>query len=462
MIEKVIENIEQNQMFNYGDKVVVGFSGGPDSACLVHVLHTLKERLGIEVIAAHVNHCLRGEEADRDEQYVEEFCKKIGIQCYIKREDIHKVSKENGISCEMAGREIRYEFFQEVLKKVDGQKIAIAHNANDQAETVLMRMMRGAGLEGLVGIKAVRDDIYVRPILTIDRKEIEEYCEVNNLNPRIDKTNLENIFARNKVRLELIPYIQDNFNKDIIESLNRMAETIKTDNDYINEMVRNCFSEYCTKEKGKIVISKNAFLQHEAILTRIIRVALGYVKGDLRNFEKVHIYDIINLQKHSTGKRIMLPGNVEALNNYGSINLYIKKQREPLENKSYILDIDKVNDICEAGIEVDMQKHIVQKSFQFTKNNLIKYFDYDKINSYISLRFRKNGDKFSPLGMKGSKKLKDLFMDLKIPKDERDNIPLICFGDDIAWIVGYRVSEKFKVDENTKNILQIKIKREGE
>lgn len=460
MIDKVMSYIRDNKMFNKGDKVIVGVSGGPDSICLIHILYALKDKLGINLVAAHVNHCLRGEEADKDEEYVKEFCKNTGIECFVKRVDVHKVSIDKGISSEMAGREVRYEFFKEILEKTNGQKIAVAHNANDQAETILMRIMRGSGLEGLVGIRAVRDDIYVRPILHITRKEIEEYCEYNKLNPRIDKTNLENIFTRNKIRLELIPYIEKNFNKDIIDGLNRLVDTIRKDNDYINSIAWEKYRKYCKNNKDEVIIYKDAFKEDEAIVTRIIRMAFNELKGDLHNFERVHVYDIINIQRYSTGKIVMLPNNIEAINNYGDIHIYIRKNKKLSNKEEYNLIVDCENSIKNVGLNISLKliKNTIPKDFK--KNNSIKYFDYDKINEDIKLRYRRNGDKFTPLGMKGSKKLKDLFIDLKIPKNERDSIPLICFGEEIAWVVGYRVSNKFKTDENTQNILQIKIERE--
>lgn len=463
MIDKVLNTIKTNDMFKVGDKVIVAVSGGPDSICLLHVLYSLRESLGITLVVAHVNHCLRGEEADKDEEYVKEFCKARDIKCFIKREDVHRISKERGISCEMAGRDVRYNFFSELLENVKGQKIAIAHNANDQAETVLMRIMRGTGMEGIIGIRAVRDNIFVRPIINITRKEIERYCEENKLQPRIDKTNLENIYARNKVRLELIPYIENNFNPDIIEALNRLSQTIKVDNEYINEIALQTYREYCKRDKNKVIINSEAFSQHEAILTRIIREALKAVRGSLYNLDKNHIYDIINIQKGATGKEIMLPRSLAALNNYGDIELYVANEKD-VKDKSkseYILKINNDNNLIDNRLIVHISIINAKEKSDFnSKDNLVKFFDYDKINGEIKLRYRKNGDKFVPFGMSGSKKLKDLFIDLKIPKDKRDDIPLILFGEEIAWIVGYRISDKFKVDKNTKNILQIKIERE--
>lgn len=461
MINKVINTMRENDMFNAGDKVVVAVSGGPDSICLLHLLYILKEELAIKLVAAHINHCLRGEEADKDEAYVKDFCKSLGIECYVKREDVNRIAKERGISSEMAGREVRYNFFKEVLNNIEGNKIALAHNANDQAETVLMRMFRGTGLEGLTGIKAVRDGIYVRPILSISRKEIEAYCEENKLNPRIDKTNLENIYTRNKIRLEMIPYIEKNFNPDIVQVLNRLAHTIKNDNDYITQVSLEKFRKYCKKEENRIVISEEIFMEHDALSTRVIRMALKEVSGSLYNFEKDHIYDIINIQRGSTGKVIMLPNGIRVLNNYGKINLYIIEGEEEGKNEiEYKLMPNSKNKLKDMGLNISLKVINNKDEFNLAENKLVKYFDYDKINGDIKLRFRRNGDKFSPLGMKGSKKLKDLFIDLKIPKDRRDNIPLVVFGNEIGWIVGYRVSDKFKVEKSSKNILQIKIERE--
>ena len=199
-------------MFNDGDKVIVAVSGVPDSICLLHILNSLKRQLNIELCVAHINHCLRGDESDKDEIYVKNFCESLNIEFRSKSVDINKIIETQNISCESAGRNARYDFFNSLREELNAQKIAIAHNANDQAETVLMRIMRGTGLEGLVGIKPIRDNIFVRPLINSTRQEIEEYCFTENINPRIDKTNLETIYSRNKVRLELIPYIQKNFN----------------------------------------------------------------------------------------------------------------------------------------------------------------------------------------------------------------------------------------------------------
>lgn len=460
MIDRTLKTIRENNMFDKGDKVIVAVSGGPDSIALLHVLYKLREKLDISLYVAHINHGLRGSESDKDEEYVEKFCEILNIEFESKKVDINEISRLRNISSESAGREVRYEFFKELMKKFSAQKVAIAHNANDQAETILMRIMRGTGMDGLIGIRPVRDNIFVRPLINTTRGEIEEYCSKNNLNPRIDKTNLEAIYSRNKVRLQLIPYIQENFNKDIIQVLNRLSYTIKVDNDYLEVISKEKFKRYCDINREKVIISKKAFLEHESIITRILRLAINSLLGNLYNFEKIHIYDIIRIQRCSTGKELNLPSDVNVINNYGDIVIYRnKKQNVKSKIVEHIL-CDGINVIEDVNIKVGIKVISAEAKLDFKHNKWIKYFDYDKIKGDITLRFRRDGDRFTPLGMNGSKKLKDLFIDLKVPKEERNEIPLVCFGGNIAWIVGYRVSEIFKVDQNTKNILEVKIERE--
>lgn len=462
MIRDMIQTIDENNMIEMGDKIIVGVSGGPDSMCLLHILMSLRKKYNIAIIAAHVNHGLRGNEADADEAFVKEYCEQNNIEFYSRKVDLESIAAERKLSTETAGREIRYEFFRELMGKLRAQKIALAHNANDQAETILMRIIRGTGSEGLTGIKPIRDGIFIRPLIDVSRADIEKYCRDNDIRPRVDRTNFENIYARNKIRLELIPYINNNFNCDIVNGLGRLAKTLSVDNDFLESEAAIRFKRYCTYENNKVVITKEAFYEQEAMLTRIIRNALAKLTGSLYNFEKIHIYDIINIQKHETGKKVVLPKNVIAFNNYGSVELYFHDHigtQNVLDNSEYILNAGK-NIISEKSVTIRLNVLDSKSVTNFNMGKMVKYFDSDKIKGDIILRNRKKGDRFTPLGMKGSRKLKDIFIDMKIPQNERNQIPLICFGDEIAWIVGYRISEKYKVDVNTKNILEIII--EGE
>lgn len=462
MRDKVRDFIIENKLIEKGDKILVALSGGPDSVCLLNVLYSLKEDFHIKIGAAHVNHMLRGNEALADEEYSKSLCKNLNIEFYVKKIDIDKISKEKNISHEMAGREERYKFFETIKNNYGYNKIAVAHNANDQAETIIMNMMRGTGIEGLCGIRSKREGGIIRPILCLSREEVELYCSFNNLEPRIDKSNLENIYSRNKVRLDIIPYMKGNFNKDIINTLNRMANLIQVDNDFLEKETLNNFKVYCSNTRDALIISKEAFNLDRAIISRIIRKAFFEFTGKYSNFEMKHIYDVIELSQNTTNKRIDLTNNVLAENIYGDIYLKLKdniirEYKEVVINKG---ELDNT-DICYENYNVRFNIIRNKNNIDFSKNVLIKYFDYDKIEERLVIRKRRNGDKMLPLGMKGNKKVKDIFMDLKIPVDERDKIPVLCFDNEIAWLVAHKVSEKFKITKETKNIIKITFARKG-
>lgn len=462
MRDKVRDFIIENKLIEKGDKILVALSGGPDSVCLLNVLYSLKEDFHITIGAAHVNHMLRGDEALADEEYSRSLCKRLNIEFYVEKIDIDKISKEKNISHEMAGREERYKFFETIKSYHGYNKIAVAHNANDQAETIIMNMMRGTGIEGLCGIRSKREGGIIRPILCLSRNEVELYCSSNNLEPRIDKTNLENIYSRNKVRLDIIPYMKENFNKDIINTLNRMANLIQVDNDFLEKETLDNFKVYCSNTSDALIISKEAFNLDRAIISRIIRKAFFEFTGKYSNFEMKHIYDVIELSKNTTNKRIDLTNNVLAENIYGDIYLKLKdniirEYKEVVINKG---ELDNT-DICYENYNVRFNIIRNKNNIDFSKNVLIKYFDYDKIEERLVIRKRRNGDKMLPLGMKGNKKVKDIFMDLKIPVDERDRIPVLCFDNEIAWLVAHKVSEKFKITKETKNIIKITFARKG-
>lgn len=461
MYKKVMSYIKDNNLIKSGDKVLVALSGGPDSVCLLNILYNLKAELNIEVGAAHLNHLLRDKDAFEDEEYVKTLCKSLDIPCFVKRVDINKYSKDKKMSSEMAGREARYNFFDDIVKDEGYTKIATAHNANDQAETILFRLMRGSGIEGLCGIKVRRDKI-IRPILCLSRKEVEEYIEKNNLKPRIDKTNFEKIYNRNKIRLDMIPYIKENFNEDIIQTLNRMSVLLQKDNEFIENSARSFYEKHCIEQSDYFIIKKEMFDNKEAVVTRVIRYALTNFSKTHYDFEMKHIYEICNLAKNNSGKAIDLPNKIYAENIYGDI--YIK-ERININNidvkQEIVVNKNEINGkkifFNNENIEFSLLKN--DSNLDLNQNNLIKYFDFDKINDSISLRKRKNGDKIIPLGMKGSKKIKDLFIDMKVPKEERDCIPLLCFDENISWIVGIRVSEEYKITNKTKNILRVIVER---
>ncbi len=308
MERKVLKTIQENRLIEKGDKIVVAVSGGPDSMAMLDILKELKnEKIYFEIVVSHVNHKLR-KEADEEEQYVKKYCEKNEIEFYSKSIDVKKLAHTNKIGTEEAGRIARYEFFAQVLKNTNANKIAVAHNKNDKIETILLHIMRGSGLEGLKGIEAKRENI-IRPLIDCERSEIETYCEKKKLNPRIDKSNFYNIYTRNKIRNIVIPYIQNEFNPNIIKTLGRLADIVQLEAEYIEKQTKKAYQELIIEEKPhQIVIDLKTFnLQERVIKARLIRYIIKELLGSTESIEKIHVEDIIKLCDKNIGNKYLTP-----------------------------------------------------------------------------------------------------------------------------------------------------------
>ena len=317
ILERILKFINEYQLIKSGEKVVLGVSGGPDSIFMLDTLRKLKEnkKLDCELVVAHVNHMIR-EEAIDDEQYVLDYCKKNNIDCYAKRIDVQKYANNNKVGTEEAGRILRYEFFDEILEHTNSQKIAIAHNKNDKAETIIMNLLRGAGLTGLKGIEPIRNNKYIRPILEMERNEIEEYCEYNSLNPRIDKTNFENTYTRNKIRNIIIPYIKDEFNPNIIDAIDRLSQVVTEDEAFLDEITREELNKIIiNKNSNEIVLDLKEFnTLNRVIQKRIVFFAMSQILGNSTGIEKIHVDDIIKLCNSNIGNKFLMPNkNIKIL-----------------------------------------------------------------------------------------------------------------------------------------------------
>ncbi|MGN1330731.1 MAG: tRNA lysidine(34) synthetase TilS [Clostridia bacterium] len=305
--EKVEKTITKYHLIEKNDSIVIGVSGGPDSMTLLFILLKLKEKYNLKIYVAHINHMIR-ENAQKDEQYVKEFCNRNNIQLFIKREDVILKSKKEKKGLEEAGREVRYDFFEEVLKETKSNKIAIAHNLNDKAETIIMNAIRGSGLSGLRGIEPKRGK-YIRPLIEIDRKEIEKYCEDNKINPRHDESNDDNNYTRNKIRNIAIPYIQKELNSNIINNLNRLSEIVKENEEYIEKETNKAFQEIliCQKE-NKIEYNIQKFNQKEKIIQKkLVLKGIEKTLGNCQGIEKINIEDIIKLFNNNIGNKFLMP-----------------------------------------------------------------------------------------------------------------------------------------------------------
>lgn len=310
MKEKVLETIKKYNLINNNDKIVLGVSGGPDSISMLHILNHIKNEkiIDFKIVVAHINHMIR-KEAVEDEEYVNDYCKKNNIECYIKRIDVQKIANNKRIGTEEAGRNARYDFFDEIMQKTNSNKIAIAHNKNDKIETILMHILRGSGVLGLKGIEPIRQDKYIRPLIECERSEIEAYCEKEQLEPRIDKTNFENEYTRNKIRNVVIPYIQKEFNPNIIETINRLSEIIGSENDYIDKITTETYNRIVLEQnKEQIILKLKEFNeQEEVIKNRLILLVVKLLNGSTQGIEKIHIKDIIKLCNNNIGNKFLTP-----------------------------------------------------------------------------------------------------------------------------------------------------------
>lgn len=308
MKNKVLETIKKYNLIESGDKIVVGVSGGPDSISMLNILNEIKSELEFEIVVAHINHMIRAEAID-DEKYVAEYCEKNNIEFYAKQINVLEIANTKKIGTEEAGRKVRYDFFEEVLKLTSSNKIAIAHNKNDKIETIIMHLLRGSGLSGIKGIEPKRNNKYIRPLIECERQEIETYCEEKNLNPRIDKTNFENEYTRNKIRNIVIPYIRQEFNPNIIETIDRLSQVATEESDYMNLQTQKAYRKILVEKTEKqIVLKLKDFNEQEKVIkNRLILLTVQELMGSCQGIEKIHIEDIIKLCNNNVGNKFLTP-----------------------------------------------------------------------------------------------------------------------------------------------------------
>lgn len=325
MEEKILKTIKKYNLISNGDKIVVAVSGGPDSMCLLNILKNLRPKFSTELFVAHINHMIR-EEADSETEYVKNYCEKNNIKCFIKRANVLEMAKEQKKGTEEMGRIVRYDFFEYVANEVSANKIAIAHTENDNAETILMNLMRGASLEGLKGIEPIRGK-YIRPLIECNREEIEKYCEINKLDPKFDKTNNDNTYTRNKIRNLLIPYIKKEFNPNIIETLNRLAVLARQDATYFNKIVKENYADILLYEninnlnenlEKYIILDLKKFNKLEYVIkSRVLLYSINKLLGTTKGIEKINIEDMIKLCEKNIGNKYLIPNK--------NVKIFVKK-----------------------------------------------------------------------------------------------------------------------------------------
>ncbi len=452
MYNKVIETIKKFNMLNNGENIVVGLSGGADSCALTHILTRLSGKMDLHITAVHINHGIRGEEAERDERSAEEFCRRLNIEFIAYHCDIPSEAAKRGIGEEEAGRLVRYEKFYETAEKKNGAKTAVAHNMNDKAETLIMNLCRGAGMKGLAGIKPVGGSI-IRPLIFCTRDEIEKYCDDNNIEYCTDSTNLQNEYTRNKIRNILLPWLSENINPAAGMNMANASELLREEEEYLESKAQEQYKKLL-KDSGDGFVSLNAdglASEHGVIRRRVLRIALRSLRPDMRDFGRKHTENAEDILMGDTGRRISLPGGITVSKGYGLINILYDREKQG----AFCYDIEpgKKYFIKETESYVLLSLN-EEKNIKNAVNICTKKIDYDKIKDKIQLRTRQTGDFISIKN--GRKKIKDIFIDDKIPSDKRDSYPLLVCGKSVI-IVGDRLGTDYYVGQDTKNILYIYI-----
>ena len=439
------------------EKIILAVSGGPDSIALLYLMNELQGELKCSFHIAHLNHQLRGEESDADAQFVIEQAQKLNIPITVESIDVKEMimSRE---SLESGARRIRYDFYERVMSATKANKVAQGHTADDQVETVLMRLLRGSGSQGLSGIPPIRDNKYIRPLIEISREEIEEYLDTINITPRWDSSNLSTEYERNKIRHELLPLIENEYSPNIRNILQQTADILRADDDFLADLTKQAMDTCIKQDKKSLIINIPIFKnQHIAIQRRILRLAIESLLGDLLRYDFDHIKNLLDLiNKRQSGKSISLPRGIIAEKSYENLIIRIENRQSEIDDYNYLIKVPGVTDIPELELSVITKLEQMDK-FEYSKNIYEKTFDYDKITGEIYLRSRRNGDRFQPLGMSGTKKTKNIFIDEKIPKSIRNNIPILVDGNNILWIIGYKISDRVKITTETKTRLIVTV-----
>jgi tRNA(Ile)-lysidine synthase len=451
-LSRVRRTIRRYHMIEPGDRIGVAVSGGIDSVALLDVLVSLRDELHIALLVLHLNHGIRGEEARRDQRFVQGLSTQYDLPYLDKLVDVPAYIKKTSRSIQEAARELRYRFFEEARETYGLDKVAIGQIADDQAETVLMRLIRGGGTRGLKGIPPVRGR-YIRPLLAVWREELLAYAGHKGISFVQDSSNNEERYLRNRIRHRLLPVLQE-YNPSIKIRLLHLAQVLAEDASYLDALTDEIAKGILSRdEDGSISIPIPALRRlASALQSRVLQRALALLSGSA--LEYPHVTGIINLiQEHTRSMRMALPGGYEAITSHD--RLVIGKKQEPGEEMTGEIDLVIPGKTTLDGFGIKIEATIAPERTAFEADPDAAYLDYHQLTFPLRARSFRPGDNFIPLGMTGSKKLKNFFIDLKIPRRERLKIPLIISGRNICWVAGLRIDERFKVTPDTQKILRL-------
>lgn len=454
--------IIKNKLLRNHRKLLLAVSGGPDSLAMFDLFYKFRKDLDLELGVVHLNHMFR-EEADSEAVFIENYVKKRGVEFFYKKVNLPQLIETKKISAEAAARKVRFRFFKEVLKKEKYSLLALAHHRDDQAETVLLNLFRGSGLQGLSGIQTFIEFNglkIIHPMLEFSKNEILKYCQTEQLNPCFDLSNQQNIYSRNIIRNKIFPLVENKINKNAREVIARSSNLIAAENKYLQNLAQKKFNEVLIKQSSeKIIINYQAFKKTDQVLQRrIYRYIYQQLNNSLDDLYFDHILEIEKLIKNDkTGRGIDIASGIRVLISYSNLVFLKKEIDNQFLQKKLNLEEDKVITIdSRRKLEINI---IERDDFSFSDSIEQAAFDYEKLNLPLYLRPRESGDKMVPLGMRGHKKIKDILIDQKVALYKRENIPLLVDAkDNIIWLVPYKISNEYRITKKTDKILILRLK----
>ena len=459
--------IAQHKMIENGETVLVAVSGGADSLALLYGLHALRPQLNCELHVVHLNHCLRPE-ADADAEFVQQHAADLGVPCTIQHAEVPHLVKQWKLSVEAAGRKARYQFYESVCTEVNATKVALGHHQDDIAETVLMNLIRGSGTSGLKGIAPVRDIKFIRPLVGSTRQQIEAFLTSIGITPRQDTTNTDVNYLRNRVRHELIPQLAHDYNPNIKTGLSRTADVLGAESEYLDTVARKAFEACRIHGSHKnVVLDRVKFRQyHIALQRRMLRHSVFEMLGDMSDLYFAHSAAMLNLVEADMPNAVLaLPNDLRFRRAYQQLIF----ERKPVDIGSFAYPVTIVGKtsitILRTEITAELGDVASRGTLPLPDGKFEAVFDYDTLRKVFAkpfsetvpliVRNRQQGDRFQPYGMQGTKKIKDFLIDAKVPRSERDGIPLLVCGDEILWVIGYTTSNAFKIKPDTRQYLYL-------
>ena len=480
--KKVADFIKANGLFESADRIVLAVSGGADSTALLYLLHNLKKQkiIRADLVCAHINHQLRDPDADLDENFVIDMARKLNCRVTTNRLDVSGFAEKNKLSIETAARRLRIEALRKIAKAENCKCVVTAHHSNDNAETILHRIMRGTGFRGLAGIWPVQvfddDIIFIRPLLSVTRNEIIEYLQERNLKWRTDHTNADCRYTRNFIRHRLLPALQQDCTVSLVEQLSQLAVSARKFYGLVCSYTEKVWQRPANCSDNEIFLNLNIFLaQPTPVKAEIVRRSLTAIGSGRRNITQQHFKKICLLaEKNVTGKRIELPNGFVVHREYGKLIFRLEKSLSPdkLIGKSTRLEVPGQTVFGRYLIEATVldSRRSMPDAREKTKSKIgnresrirfVERFDLDKIKLPLEVRFRKAGDRFWPLGLKAEKKLGKFLTAAKVPQQQRSKLLVVADTGKIIWLWPIRISEQTRITEKTKKILQLQITNTG-